>query len=126
MSREKQIEEMREKIRTEISKAVEGGLVTWTEFADWLAEALYNADYRKQSEGEWYVNHMTNLFPSKRGRTIHYKTYTCSVCGKSNGRHTSNFCPNCGAKMFVRMTHTCPHNIPNLIPTIEEMKGGAE
>ena len=50
MSREKQIEEMRKKIHAEISKAVESGLITWTDFADWLTESLYNADYRKQSE----------------------------------------------------------------------------
>ena len=25
--------------------------------------------------------------------------YKCSVCGYSNGRKQSNYCPNCGAKM---------------------------
>jgi DNA-directed RNA polymerase subunit RPC12/RpoP len=93
---------------------------------EYTANRLYEAGYRKQSEGEWYVNYMMSKKPSKRGRIIQYTTYTCSVCGKPNGRKKSKFCPNCGAKMFIRMTHTCAHIIPNLIPTIEEMKGGAE
>lgn len=70
---------------------------------DDLSEAVYKvsdvAGYRKQSEGEWYVNYMMSKKPSKRGRTIQYTTYTCSVCGKPNGRKKSKFCPNCGAKM---------------------------
>lgn len=60
---------------------------------------LEKENYRKQSEGEWYVNYMMSKKPSKRGRTIQYTTYTCSVCGKPNGRKKSKFCPNCGAKM---------------------------
>ncbi len=63
------------------------------------AERAVEAGYIKQNEGEWYVNYMINQTPSKRGRTIHYETYTCSVCGKPNGRHRPRFCPNCGAKM---------------------------
>lgn len=52
--------------------------------------------------------------------------WQCSNCS-SNTVSPTNFCPNCGARMFVKMTHTCPHNIPNVIPTIEELlKGGAE
>ena len=47
---EQAIEEMRELIHAEIKKAVDSGLITWTEFADYLANALYNAGYRKQ---EW-------------------------------------------------------------------------
>ena len=33
------------------------------------------------------------------GRLIHSKKYTCSDCGKSNGRAKTNFCPSCGAAM---------------------------
>ena len=94
MSKDKQIEEMREKIHAEISKAVESGLVTWTEFADWLTEALYNAGYRKQSEGEW-KRYKTPLDSRQTG-------WICSKCSSviydlSNG--DTDFCPNCGAKM---------------------------
>ena len=64
-----------------------------------FAKKLYNAGHRKQSEGEWYVNYMMSKSPSKRGRIIHYETYTCSACGKRNGRKKTNYCPNCGAKM---------------------------
>lgn len=55
--------------------------------------------YRKQSEGHWMTNHCTNGGRSSKGRTIIYKTYTCDICGYSNGRRKTNFCPNCGAKM---------------------------
>ena len=36
---------------------------------------------------------------SGRGRVIHSKKYTCSACGKANGRAKTNFCPHCGAPM---------------------------
>lgn len=58
-----------------------------------------NSHEEQQIEGEWYVNYMMSKKPSKRGRIIQYTTYTCSVCGKPNGRKKSKFCPNCGAKM---------------------------
>ena len=51
--------------------------------------ALYNAGYRKQSEGEWVIE------------GVYFKTMHCSVCN-----HTANsifektlYCPNCGSKM---------------------------
>ena len=86
------------------------------ELDEGLAEALYAADYRKQTNGEWESFEIPHMI-------------RCSVCNVSTldiHQQYFNFCPNCGAKMFVRMTHTCPHNIPNLIPTIEEMTGGAK
>ena len=66
-------------------------------------EALYNAGYRKQSEGKWI---------DKDGQSVKFnatdgcpeKSCYCSVCGEwlvgsdeypCNG----NFCPNCGAYM---------------------------
>jgi hypothetical protein len=61
-----------------------------------LAEDLYNAGYRKQSEGEW-IDKPTGAY----GRWQSW----CSACGKHSGiggiesnRHKP-FCPNCGAKM---------------------------
>lgn len=83
---------------------------------EYIREGLLNANYRKQSKGEWESFEIPHMI-------------RCSVCNVSTlaiHQQYFNFCPNCGAKMFVRMTHTCPHNIPNLIPTIEEMTGGAE
>lgn len=61
-----------------------------------LAEALYNADYRKQSEGEWIK---------------HPASYECTVCKEEffvEGYAEDydpiedwelRYCPHCGAKM---------------------------
>lgn len=47
---------------------------------------LYNAGYRKQSEGEWIIKGLANP--------------KCSACNSYNRcGDKSNFCPNCGAKM---------------------------
>jgi rubrerythrin len=69
------------------------------------AEALYNAGYRKQSEGiannatttgEWILHK-----PRRENRNA---TYKCSVCGKLCSSYYNDvgawkFCPHCGAKM---------------------------
>lgn len=61
--------------------------------ADTMACALYNAGYRKQSDGEW------------EARTDVVGFVRCSVCKDCNvydewvdGKKW-NFCPHCGAKM---------------------------
>lgn len=95
MNEDKQIEEMTEHINDIYGvDAMYFGVDS-----NAIAHHLYDAGYRKQSEGEWYVNYMMSKTPSKRGRIIHYETYTCSACGKSNGKKKSNYCSNCGAKM---------------------------
>ena len=56
------------------------------------ATTLYEAGYRKQSEGKWL--HDTNL-----------DTFYCSICDESalndcyEHQSLSGYCPNCGAKM---------------------------
>ena len=54
-----------------------------------VAEELYNAGYRKQSEGWWI----------QKGNC--FMTYACSVCGSSvdYAYQKTSFCPKCGAKM---------------------------
>lgn len=48
-----------------------------------IAEFLYNAGYRKQSEGEW----------------ISHEGYDeCSLC-RTKVTYPSNYCSNCGARM---------------------------
>ena len=95
MSKEKQIEEMAVIVSNSIKQwANELPPISNPHF---VANAIYNAGDRKQSEGEWIERDC--ITESKRGRTIHYSTQKCSVCGKWNGRHKTNFCPNCGAKM---------------------------
>ena len=71
MSEEKQIEEMADILE----KAKINALATIGSmnegFGMWYATALYNADYRKQSVGEWVTK--GDIF----------KTYHCSVCNYS-------------------------------------------
>lgn len=52
------------------------------------AEALYNAGYRKQKEGEWLPTCDTHPLVNK---------YECSCCGEESMR--GKYCPNCGAHM---------------------------
>ena len=64
--------------------------------SDFTAEALYNAGYRKQSEGEWILH--------KPRRVNRNATYKCSVCGKLCSSYYNDvgawkLCPHCGAKM---------------------------
>ena len=57
-------------------------------------EALYNAGYRKQSEGEW-IEHIEK--PSWLEDDVEV-FYECSIC-KTQSPAPTKFCPNCGAKM---------------------------
>ena len=52
-----------------------------------MAKALYNAGYRKQSEGVW----LTDKFGMERS--------ICSVCGAVFEGDGGNYCRKCGAKM---------------------------
>lgn len=65
-----------------------------------IANALYDADYRKQSEGEW------KAYPDEH--EICATEFVCSNCKESFCTNemtdwqfieTMKFCPNCGAKM---------------------------
>ncbi len=80
----------------------------YTDDCLWLAQDLYNAGYRKQSEGEWLVSAWDN----KKQEYVeipyikheHISPY-CSLCGTDallDGAEfgvASNYCPNCGARM---------------------------
>lgn len=57
-----------------------------------IADKLYNAGYRKQSEGEWIDTGDEQL------DTI-YSGYKCSACDFIICGYSGNYCPNCGAKM---------------------------
>jgi membrane protease subunit (stomatin/prohibitin family) len=68
--------------------AVHGADMTDSHFMR-IAQHLYNAGCRKQSEGLWRVS--GDMF----------KTYFCSECGYSVdlSHQKTRFCPECGAKM---------------------------
>ena len=83
MSREKQIEELiAELIKT-------NGYGT----ANAVANHLYNAGYRKQSEGEW-IDSLKGYCQCSNCRTS-FETLPTTFMFKLNNR----FCRNCGAKM---------------------------
>lgn len=78
------------------------------------AEALYNAGYRKQKEGEWIehseIGAMNNAWECS---ACHWKTVSFTEM-----KH-SNFCPNCGANMKGEQTkkeHFSPEEVHNMTP----------
>ena len=99
MSREKQIEEM----SGVVGQAINHNCWLSDERMEEIdmkgvAEELYNAGYRKQSEGEWVKTQFV-------ARTGFYtkKEFPCNQCGETfevvKGSELMHFCPNCGAKM---------------------------
>ena len=87
MSREKQIEEM-----ARIIDDNHGFIVSSVE----TAEALYNAGYRKQSEGEWTKFEVNS---SKGYGQVYYQHKDCEINATQLFPSPYHFCPNCGAKM---------------------------
>lgn len=93
MSQEKQIEEMAKIIASSCykscsecnSEAIDGTACIEVR----SAEALYNAGYRKQIEGEW-IRDTTSKF---------YHRYNCSVCNYRLVGEPTKFCPDCGVHM---------------------------
>lgn len=96
MSKEKQIEEMYEIITSDCTNDCEK-----CEFDDEqychsrnVAHQLYEAGYRKQSEGEWILEKEPDGTPY---------CFHCSVCDGDfhhiGIRVATAYCPNCGAKM---------------------------
>ena len=62
MSREKQIEKMANVIKLSLDSLGCGNFnFTGEELSTMFAEALYNADYRKQNEGEWEKTRKASL-----------------------------------------------------------------
>ena len=55
------------------------------------------ADVAEVRHGRWNPEICESI--SKRNRLIEYKVYSCSLCGRSNGRVKKKYCPNCGARM---------------------------
>ena len=89
-----QIEEMRKEVASIHRFFMEDD--DYEDLDDYIADELYNAGYRKQSEGEWIFRN-----DGAYGRTRCY----CSACGKHSGiggireNQLKPFCPNCGAHM---------------------------
>ena len=83
-NKKKQIEEL----TTELIKTNSYGTLNA------VAEHLYNAGYRKQSEGEW-IEQIKVARQSNKPPLIYYQ---CSLCDVYLAKR-ANFCPNCGAKM---------------------------
>jgi hypothetical protein len=96
MSKEKQIEEMA-KVLCGMKNGCDGCMWDKVHCNERnYAEEIYNAGYRKQSEGEW-IDKPTGAYSRMQS--------WCSDCGKHSGiggiesnRHKP-YCPNCGAKM---------------------------
>ena len=64
-----------------------------------IVSKLPAADVVKVKHGRWGVGEKCNHKPCRIKNPDKWVIYKCSVCGYSNGRKRSNYCPNCGAKM---------------------------
>ena len=60
-------------------------------------DSLPAADVVEVRHGRWIPEACESV--SKRNRLIEYRVYSCSICGRSNGRVKKKYCPNCGARM---------------------------
>lgn len=60
-------------------------------------DSLPAADVVEVRHGRWIPEACESV--SKRNRLIEYRVYSCSICGRSNGRVKKKYCPNCGALM---------------------------
>lgn len=69
-------------------------------FEDCISElmAIPSSDVAEVRHGRWNPEICESI--SKRNRLIEYKVYSCSLCGRSNGRVKKKYCPNCGALMM--------------------------
>jgi hypothetical protein len=62
--------------------------------SEYHATNLYNAGYRKQTEGEWvHTDKAEHWYGKDECSECHYHTFD-----RTDLSHL-NFCPNCGAKM---------------------------
>lgn len=97
MNKEKQIEEMA-KIFCGMKNGCNGCMWNKTYCNERnYAEEIYNAGYRKQSEGEWR-SELVKRCDWKGKKHDHYQPNSCSLCHEAVLKRTP-FCPNCGAKM---------------------------
>lgn len=61
------------------------------------------ADVAEVRHGRWIPEACASV--SRRNRLIEYRVYSCSICGRSNGRVKKRYCPNCGALMDKEGEH---------------------
>ena len=61
-------------------------------------KSIPSSDVAEVRHGRWNPEICESI--SKRNRLIEYKVYSCSLCGRSNGRVKKKYCPNCGALMM--------------------------
>ena len=66
---------------------------------EYLIEIAPTIDAVEVVHGRWDVGGACNHVPHRIKNPEKWVTFKCSVCGYSNGRKQSNYCPNCGAKM---------------------------
>jgi CDGSH-type Zn-finger protein len=91
---EKKIEQI-EEMRAILCRSGAINHCEYCEDCEGIVEALYNAGYRKQSEGEWKRIEVNG----KNYGQVYYQHKDCKVNETQLFPSPYNFCPNCGAKM---------------------------
>lgn len=70
---------------------------------DFGVDKIPAAEVAEVRHGRWIPEACESV--SKRNRLIEYRVYSCSICGRSNGRVKKRYCPNCGAYMNKEDEH---------------------
>ena len=103
MTKEQQLQEMEKskKCNACVHNAVCQELEEFRDPLGWISTegefvcSYYEANCRKQSEGEWKP---IKQYSERWGVEI-INHYHCSVCDNLQYTDSANYCPNCGAKM---------------------------
>lgn len=83
----------------------------WNAGIDAAIEGIENlpaANVVTVQRGKWIAEEQESV--SKRNRLIKYAVYSCSICGRSNGRIKKRYCPRCGALMSMDEVATVKEN----------------
>lgn len=87
----------REELKKQLMLESSLGYIKTLEDVERVIDFILAADVTPVKHGKWVSKEYESV--SKRNRLIKYRVYSCSICGRSNGKIRKKYCPYCGAKM---------------------------